>query len=357
MNGLRRVLDLLRALWTRLEPARPWLLRLLVYPAFFTFWFVTFVYVTFPYDRLKETLIASVEAPRTTAGGVVQASNMRLRIGSLGPTLLPGIYARDVTVVFLPERPTDRTVTMQLERVTARVGLFRLLFGTLSGTLGIKGLGGEIDADFSAALSGPRAGLRSLELKLTHVSLEALPPVAKAVGLPIFGNLDGTVSLEVPDGRIDRSTGTVALTVDDLRVGDGRAQFEVPSFGGVTIEQIRAGQLTANLGIRNGVATLDRVGARSNEFVLAMDGRIELREDLSRSALNAGVRFSLTDAFRNKSEVARRIMMVLDMAPPLRAARRPDGMFGFRCRGTFAGDLQCPPDGRGGSASSGPRLP
>lgn len=352
MNALTALLARLKPLWDRTAPIRPWLLRLVGYPVFFVFWFVVFVYITFPYDRLKETIIAAAEAP-SPAPGATQQPTMRLRIGSLGPTLLPGISARDVSVTFLPERPTDQPVTMQLDRVSVHVGLLSLLFGTVNASANIRGLGGEIDVDVSATTSGTRPGVRDLKVEFEHVSLAGLPPVAKAVGLPVMGALDGTFRLEVPEGRINRATGRVALTVDDLRVGDGRSQFEIPNFGGVTIEQIRAGQLTANLNIRDGVATVERIAAQSNEFTLAMEGRVELREDLQRSNVNLGLRFSLTDAYRTKSETSRRIMMVFDMAPPLQQARRGEGQLGFRCRGTFAGDMRCLPDGTPGGAGGG----
>ena len=83
-----------------------------------------------------------------------------------------------------------------------------------------------------------------------------------------------------------------------------------------------------------------------------MNGRIDLRPDLSLSAMNLGVRFKLTDAYRAKSEQSRRIMMVFDMAPPLQQARRADGQLGFRCRGSFAGDLRCNPEGSPGGAGA-----
>ena len=73
----------------RLLAMRPLLLRAIGYPAFFLLFFVVFLYVTFPYDRLKEVIIAQAEAPRVSPLGQTTPSGMELTIGSLGPTFFP----------------------------------------------------------------------------------------------------------------------------------------------------------------------------------------------------------------------------------------------------------------------------
>jgi type II secretion system protein N len=161
------------------------------------------------------------------------------------------------------------------------------------------------------------------------------------------------VDLRVPDGHTEQAAGNVTFNIDDLRVGDGHAQYQIPHFGGITVEQIRAGRLEGAIAIRDGVATIERLASRSNEFQLAGDGRVELRPELNDSVVNLGLRFQLTDAYRHKSEQAGRIMLVMDTVPDLRQARRPDGMLAFRCRGTFSRGLQCPPDTRGGGGGAG----
>ncbi|MEI8257600.1 MAG: hypothetical protein WCJ30_18145, partial [Deltaproteobacteria bacterium] len=80
------------------------------------------------------------------------------------------------------------------------------------------------------------------------------------------------------------------------------------------------------------------------EFTFQMDGRVDLNPVFAESVMNMGVRFQLTDAYRHKSELAGRIMTVMDVVPELQAARRPDGTLSFRCRGNFARGLACPPE-------------
>ena len=332
----------------RLLALRPWIIRFVGYPMFFMFWFLLFVYVTFPYDRLKEAIISQVENPRTPSGAAAPPSNMQLSIGELGPTFLPGVRAKNVVLTLLPTKAGDHPTVMRMERVTAHVGLFSLLANTLNAEIGIQGMGGTIDTHIESALSGTRPGMRELRLRFDHVRVGELAPVASMVGLPMAGQLDGTVELHVPEGRVERSSGTAHITIDDLRIGDGHSQYQIPRFGGVTVEQIRAGNLEGQVTIRDGVATIDRLASRSTEFNFAMDGRVELATVLGQSSMNAGVRFQLTDAYRRKSEQAGRIMLVMDTVPDLQSARRPDGMLAFRCRGTFERGLTCPPDTRGG---------
>lgn len=341
----------------RLLALRPLLLRVVGYPLFFGFFFLTFLYYTFPYDRLRETIIAAVEAPRTSATGRVTQSNMELSIGSLSPTFLPGLEARDVTVTSLPTRPGDHPTTMHLDKVRVRVSLFALLVQTASVHFAIEGMGGEIVGDVSASIGKTNPGLRDLKVTLTDVRVGELAPLVAMVGLPIGGRLSGEVELAVPDGAVNQSEGQVRLTVAALTVGNGQAQYQIPHFGGVTVEQIRAGDLAFNVNIRRGAAVLDRVGAHSAEFDLQMDGRIDMRPNFGESPMNLGVRFRLTDVYRNKSEQAGRILSVMDMAPDLRRARRPDGLLAFRCTGTVERNTTCQPDTRGATPAAGTPMP
>ncbi len=337
----------------RLLALRPILLRVIGYPVFFGFFFLLFLYVTFPYDRLKESMVAAVEAPRVSPAGRVTPSNMELSIGKLSPTFLPGLQLDDVVITSLPTNPNDRPTRTVIERAKVHVSVFALIAQRLSLSFDVDGLGGNIEGTASVALGGTTPGLRSLHLELTDIRTGQVGPLVSAVGLPLGGTLSGEVSLELPEGQVREAEGNVSLTANRLTVGDGQAQFQIPQFGGVTIERINAGTLRAEVQIRRGLATLQRVSSHSEEFDLQMDGGINLRQNMGESALNLGVRFRLTDVYRNKSEQAGRIMSVMDMVPNLRHARRADGLFAFRCTGVLSRGTTCQPDARAGSAPTG----
>lgn len=330
----------------KLLAMRPLLLRLLGYPAFFMFFFALFAYVTFPYDRVKEAAIAAVEAPRRTPGGGSTPSNMQLTIGDLGPTFLPGLNARNVNLTFLPARAGERATTMHLDDVVVHPSLLGLLTGTLRVAFEARGLGGTMRGSFATAFSGSNPGLREIHAQLEGVRAGDIAPLVQLVGLPLLGRISGTIDLTLPEGRTNRASGAARLTIADLRVGDGRAQYQIPNFGALTVEQIRAGTLTVALDVNNGVATIREFRSSSPEFQLAMDGEARLAPVFGQSTINAGVRLRLTDAYRTKSEQAGRIMMALDF---MSSARRPDGMLAFRCTGTFD-RMHCPPDTRAGGA-------
>jgi hypothetical protein len=101
--------------------------------------------------------------------------------------------------------------------------------------------------------------------------------------------------------------------------------------------------------IRRGQAQVQRVQAHSEEFDFQMDGAVGLRPVFGNSTINLGVRFRLTDVYRNKSERAGTIMTLLDTVPDLRAARRPDGLIAFRCTGTLERGPRCNPEGARGA--------
>lgn len=345
----------------RLLALRPILLRVIGYPLFFLFFFVVFLYATFPWDRLREAVVAAAEAPRVSPSGRVTPSNLELAIGSLSPTFLPGVEARDVTVTLLPQRPTDRPASMRIDKLRLRLSIFALLAQRARVSFTMLGLGGSVEGSASVALGTPAtpriSPLRAFDATLEGVGVGQIAPLVSMVGLPLGGSLNGTITVDIPDGDVSKTEGSVRLVADRLTVGDGRAQFQIPHFGGVTIEQIRAGRLEATADIRRGVVQFTRVGAHSGEFDLQIDGRIDLRPNFADSALNLGLRFRLTDVYRAKSEQAGRIMSVMDMAPDLRRARRPDGLFAFRCTGTFERSINCPPDARAAATAPGAAMP
>lgn len=345
----------------RLLALRPILLRVIGYPAFFTLFFVLFLYLTFPWDRLREAIVAAAEAPRVTTSGRAIPSNMELSIGSLSPTFLPGVEARDVRVTFLPQRSTERPVSMTIDKLRVRLSIFALLAQRANVSFSLAGMGGTIDGSASVALSKPAtpriSPLRSFEVNLDGVQAGQVAPLVSMVGLPLGGSLSGNVTVDIPEGDVSQTTGSVRLTATRLTVGDGQAQFQIPHFGGVTIEQIRAGTLTAQANIARGVVQFTNTSAHSEEFDLQIDGRIDLRPNFGDSALNLGLRFRLTDVYRAKSEQAGRIMSVMDMAPDLRRARRPDGLYAFRCVGTPERSINCPPDSRAAAAPGTPAMP
>ncbi|MBL8602568.1 MAG: type II secretion system protein GspN [Myxococcales bacterium] len=361
------------ALKDRLMAMRPWLLRLGLYPAVFLFFFLTFVYFTFPYDRLAELIVAQVEAPRVSrTTGISTPSGLEMSIGRLGPTFLPGLEARDVTVTFLPQAAPGQTVpagarptVMELDRVKVRLSLLPLLIGHLNASFEIEGMSGTLEGSLSVLLNPPRPStpgaaapspsgratpapppaLTELQLEIKDINVAQLGPMVQAVGLPLNGRMSGNVNLTIPDGNVAQVGGAVTLAVDRLMVGDGHAQFMIPRMGGVTIEQIRAGRLELNIVARNGALVFERTASHSPEFDLAIDGSVNLRPNTADSTLSLGIRFRLTDVYRNKSEQAGRILSVMDMVPDLRRARRPDGMMAFRCSGTLARGPTCLPAG------------
>lgn len=357
----------------RLMALRPIILRVVGYPVFFVFFFVMFLYVTFPYQRLAEFIVAQAEAPRVLPSGRVIPSTLQLNIGHLGPTFFPGLKAQDVTLTMLPQRAGETATTMRIDTAAVHVSLFGLLARKANISFALEGMGGTIEGSVSASLAAPSAPtdgpasatrapdpaspLRDLNLTLAGVRVGDIAPLRAMVGLPMGGNMSGTVEIHIPDGQVNQTEGAVHLTAERLTLGDGHAQYQIPHFGGVTIEQIRAGRLDLNVTIRRGVAVFDRVGSHSEELDLQIDGRAEMRPNLADTTLNLGVRFRLTDVYRAKSEVAGRILSVMDMVPDIRRARRPDGMLALRCTGTIDRGVQCPPDTRAAGAGAGAPAP
>ena len=92
--------------------ARTWLRRLIVYPAFFLLCFVTSAYWTFPYDRVRDILVAKASD-----------GTSRLDIAELSPSWLTGIEASGITYTTYPTRPDERVSAIEIPEATARISL------------------------------------------------------------------------------------------------------------------------------------------------------------------------------------------------------------------------------------------
>ncbi|HEY3593918.1 MAG TPA: hypothetical protein VGL13_08590, partial [Polyangiaceae bacterium] len=92
----------LPTLGVKLPPLPPRVRRILAwsgYPIFYLFCLAFFAYLTFPYDRLKDRIIAEIEA------GGARGAGPRVEMDSLGPYWLGGVAANGLRIIF-PHTPT-----------------------------------------------------------------------------------------------------------------------------------------------------------------------------------------------------------------------------------------------------------
>jgi type II secretion system protein N len=359
-----------RALDPRLEALREKLKiygPYLGYGGFFLFSLLLFVYWSFPYERIRDRIVAEFEKGQRATPS---AAHQTLSIGRLEPNWFTGVVLRDVTLTTHPADPTKATTKMQIDEVRARVSLGSIFSAAKDVTFVAKAFGGTIEGSVTHKLSatkddgksattkkdGPRYD-RTIKLEIDGVNLGEVSAVRDALGTVAGGTVKGTVDVTYGEGRIDKANGAVALEIEGLWISDGKTPFKIP-VGAAAMElalpQIAIGNVPIQVSVKNGVARIEKMEARGKDLDLNVDGPITLRENAAASDLGINLRFKFNDSYRKKDGKAEGLLLMLDTVPELRQGKRQDGFYELYFGGPMA--TVRPRPGRGGGGGS-PSLP
>jgi type II secretion system protein N len=332
----------------------PRLKKLLIwvgYPAFYLFCFVVFAYLTFPFEHLRDRLIAEFAADQHKTGG-----NMRLEIESLSSYWLSGIDARGVRIISPPsaqpaEGPRKPPTEIGIERLTARVSLLPLLIGRVSLNVNARMMGGTISASTSK-----KGADRTIEAELEGVSVSGLTPLVEMVGMPMTGELKGHADLTLPEGKLAKANGSIHIVFVDYAVGDGKAKV----MDMLALPKMNIGDLTFDCDIKDGIAKVTKFGASGQDLDFSADGKLTLRDPFSDSQADTYMRFKFADGYKNRSETTRNLFgapgsnvpPAIEMMPAMKSSKRPDGFYSWHVWGLLK-NLRYDPAPAGGAPGSG----
>lgn len=335
------------------------------YSAFFFVALLLFIYWSFPYDRVRDKIIAEFEKSQRTPPG---APKQILSIGKLEPSWFTGVVLKDVALTTVPADPNKATSVLRADEVRARVSFGSLFSSAKDLTFSAKAIGGTIEGSITHKVStapatptpgkkdsGPKYD-RTIKMDLNDVSLAELTPLRDAVGTAVGGTLKGSIDVTYGETRIDKANGTVALEVENFWVSDGKTPFKVPAlkavFGSedITLPQIVIGNVPVQISVKNGVATIEKFEGKGKDLELNVDGRVTLRESVNESDLAIGLRFKFNDTYKKKGESTAGLLLLLDSEPKLRASKRSDGFYALRAIGPLGNPIIAP---AGGGAAPG----
>jgi type II secretion system protein N len=294
-----------------------------------------FAYVSFPYERLRQYVVATYNATQT-----LQPQN-RLEIDSLTWSWrFPGIVAEGVRLVVPPpptpegEKPTQPRY-LEAEEVFVSASALALISGAREASFGAQALEGEIAGWASDSSSG-----RRLELQLDGVNPGSIPQLAATVGLPLAGRLSGHISLDIPEGNFSKAEGTVDLAAEDLVLGDGKAKIQ----NAIALPELHMGAFVLKAQVSGGRLKIDECTAQGRDLDLALSGSIRLRPKLENSLADMEIKFSFAEKYRNQSDMTKalfgqpdsKIPGLFDTATSSHLSKQEDGSYGARLTGTLA---------------------
>lgn len=304
------------------------------YSAFYSFAFMLSVYLMFPYERIRDKVV--IEFAKQQRG----PNPMTLDIEEMSPYWFTGVQATNVALTIPPKESFGREgesekapTVITLEELKVRLSIFKRIIGKTEVSISISAFGGEINGVFHD--DGTE---RSIELDLENINVGQMTILSSLVGLPIAGTLHGTVNLTMPDRRIAKSNGSIALTVDGLAVGDGKTKIK----NTLALPRMNVGEFAFEAEVTNGVMRLSKLGASGQDLDIAADGKFTLRDSLSESISDLYLRFKFNDSYRKKNDITKGLFGepgsstpgLFEIADPkIKQSKRADGFYGWHMVG------------------------
>ncbi len=334
-----------------MSPRAKKVLKGVLFPTFYLVALTFFLLLSFPYDRLRDRLVAEFNARQPAGAGT------RLEIEKMSGYWISGVEAQGVKLHGAPaeqkpdgKQENGRVVTV--DDIHLRVSLFRLLFGTLHIAFGGEAFGGNLSGSTSDA-----DGARSLVLELDGVNVGDLPLMREVVGLPLEGKLSGNIDLRMPEARLSKAEGKVSLKITDLAFGDGKAKVRDT----IALPRVEAGELELIAEATEGRLKIEKLAANGSDVELAADGTIRLREPVDMSLAELSFRFKFADKLKTKNDTTKALFGepgsslpgLFDLDPKNKTAKRPDGFYAYRLTGPL-GKLDAQPAPLGSAGGAGP---
>jgi type II secretion system protein N len=317
------------------------------YPVFYLVCLFVFATITFPYDKLRQRVVASFNADQHATGG-----NQELRIDEMSGYWLSGVRVRGVSLTSAPTEPGKPPSKIEIDEATVRYQILAALIGHSDVNFDVYAFGGEASGSYD--VSGKD---RSIEVALDSVDIGEVDPLVQLLGIPLQGKLSGTVRLTLPEGKTAKGSGAVSLEATGVAVGDGKAKLK----GALALPKVDVGTLSLAADAKEGTLKITKLAAGGKDVELQGDGRITMRDSIGESLCDANVRFKINDAYRGKNDITKSLFgapgsnapALFELADPkIKLAKRADGFYGWTLRGSLA-RLEFIPAGGGGVGVGG----
>lgn len=373
MKSPRQILDTLlgtlRARWRPLTAKQRKIALFVAIPVGYLVSLVVFVRLTFPYDTLRDRLLAEFNKSQhervlyideISGSGIfgIEAEGVTLEERSSGSEPAPepdeakeGAKSDDREDESAPaggktdaakkgdaaggaskKAKVARPPSVRIESLDLGISLLSYLFGRIDVDFEAVIGGGEIEGSYYQSDTVTRIDAESTDVDVSELTL-----LSKAIGLPLGGALSGTVKLELPERAMNKAVGAFDLTISDLTVGDGKAKVRDT----IALPKLRAGDLKFEATVTDGRLDLKTFGTDGPDFEMKSDGKVRLRQPFDKSIADIDVSFRFKDAYKNKNDMTKslfgtpgsKVPGLFDMDPTVRRAKDAQGFYSWRVTG------------------------
>lgn len=313
-----------------MTPKQKKILKYVGFPLFYLVCLVIFVRLTFPYDTLRNRLVAEynrsqpekfLELDRLSGSGLfgVEAEGVRL--------------LEVITTAEAAESGPPKMLVV--ESATVGVAALAYLFGSISVDFDAEVGGGTIEGSFHQSTADARIQVLGQE-----VDISGLTMLSAGIGLPLGGELGGKVELFLPERLMTKAEGTFQLAIVNFTAGDGKAKIR----NTIALPKLNAGTLVLNAEATDGRLEIKEFSANGPDFQLDADGRVRLREPFDKSSVSVDATFKFKDAYTSKNDLTKslfgssdsKVPALFDMDPTVRRAKQPDGSYSWHVSGLLS---------------------
>lgn len=367
------------------------------YPLFYLGCLLLFIYATFPFDQLRDRIVAEFDKQQAKAKRRPGEQPMKLQIDELDGYWVTGVELTGVRLLIPPEpeRPgakkpgfggfagggdekkeeaPPKPAELLIDHATARVQLWSLLAGDVKIDFDAEAFGGTLEGTVPAV-----AGAGAVDVKFEGVQLGQIEPLEDMLeGIPVFGLASGEVQLTPREQKFSKADGRIDIQIAGLKLGkkikndEGQVE-DVVAIQGMSVPSIQAGTLVIQGDVVNGLLTFSEFTGRGRDFEVLGEGKLKLSDVWDRSTIDAFIKFKFTDAYRGSSDATIALLgkpgasgrpLVEMPGSPLGRAKAGEGFYRFQLKGPL-GRLKPRPAGMPGgntkrstgSSSKRPKLP
>jgi len=319
------------------------------YPLAYLALLACFARMTFPFDRLRDRIVAEVN--------LRQGATSRVKIGDMSGYWLSGVEAESIVLTQNPKPKTGEALgdakskTIKIDSAHVSLSILRLLVGTVGLSFGADAFGGRLSGTVANSSSE-----ESFDLSFESLDVGQMPIFDDLVGLPMKGGLEGQAELTLSEKKWANADGKLNLAIRGLKVGDGKAKV----LNAIALPEVNVGSVTLTATIEAGRLKIEKLAAKGADLELVAEGGVRLRDPVGASMFDLNLRFKFSDAYRGKNETTRALLgepgsktpALFDMTPQVQKSKRPDGYYGWRITGSLDHPVFDPSAGVGSSGAA-----
>jgi len=305
--------------------------------------FVIALQATFPYQRVVDKAVEAL-SPRYDVS-----------VGEVDRGWSPGkVILRAVTLRSRPAKPGDEPSTMYFQTLELDVNLLASLFGMrLDTDLDLEVGSGHIAGSIAVGKDGFDVSLAG-----EGIPSDRMPGMGEVVGLPMTGNVDPLIELDLPKNDWRQAKGRIRLvcpkgcTVGDgvtklkfkLKPGSRQAAF---ASEGVTIDKMFIDRFALQVDIAKGKLSIGTWELKSNDLEAKLELQVQLAKSISESVVSSGcLRYKPSDTLSTRAPKTHAALM--STGAPL----GPDSYYHILLQGRVA-EMKRLPRVCGGESGSG----